>query len=78
MLVAMWLWKSANEGAAKQAIAYSQLFEWARAGKVASVDIAGDGVDATLKAPETLEGRPIRDLPQQPAPRRRGVLAAAS
>ena len=62
MLVAMWLWKSANEGAAKQAIAYSQLFDWARAGKVASVDIAGDAVDATLKAPETLEGRPIQSF----------------
>jgi cell division protease FtsH len=59
MLVAMWLWKSANEGAAKQSIAYSQLYEWARLGKVASVDIAGDTIDATLKAPEMLEGKSI-------------------
>jgi cell division protease FtsH len=59
MLVAMWLWKSANEGAAKQALPYSQLFDWARSGKVASVDIAGDTVDATLKSPETLDGKSI-------------------
>jgi cell division protease FtsH len=59
MIAAMWLWKSANEGAAKQAIAYSQLYEWARQGKVASVEIAGDTVDATLKAPETLDGKTV-------------------
>jgi len=59
MLVGMWLWKSANEGGSKQTIAYSQLFEWARAGKLAEVDIAGDTVDAKLKAPETVEGKAI-------------------
>jgi cell division protease FtsH len=60
MLVAMFLWKSANESGAKQSVAYSQLYEWARAGKVASVDIAGDTVDASLKAAETLDGRAVQ------------------
>jgi cell division protease FtsH len=59
MLGAMWIWKSANEGAAKQTIAYSQLYEWARQGKVSAVDIAGDAVDVTLKGPETIEGKSI-------------------
>jgi cell division protease FtsH len=60
MLAAMWLWKSANEGAQKQSIAYSQLFEWARQGKLTQVDIAGDAADATLKSPETIEGRQVK------------------
>jgi cell division protease FtsH len=62
MLVAMWLWKSANEGAAKQSLAYSQLYDWARAGKIASVEIAGETIDATLKSPETLDGRALQSF----------------
>jgi cell division protease FtsH len=60
MLAAMWLWKSANEGAQKQSVAYSQLFEWARQGKLTQVDIAGETADATLKAPETIDGRSVK------------------
>jgi cell division protease FtsH len=59
MLGAMWLWKSANEGASKQAIPYSQLYDWARDSKVASVEIAGDSADVTLKAQETVDGKTV-------------------
>src|SRR5690242_17195509 len=41
MLGAMWLWKTQIEGPAQPPIAYSQLFEWIREGKVESVVISG-------------------------------------
>jgi cell division protease FtsH len=59
MIAAMWFWKSVNEGAAKDTVAYSQLYDCARTGKLKSVDIAGDTVDVTLKAPEQLDGKTI-------------------
>jgi cell division protease FtsH len=62
MVGAMWLWKSANQGAAKQAVPYSQLFEWARDNKVASVDLAGDAADVTLKSEEKLDGKPLKSF----------------
>jgi cell division protease FtsH len=62
MLGVMWFWKSNSEEGAQPAIAYSQLYKWIEDGKVASVVLDGDFVDATLKNPETLDGRQIRDL----------------
>src|SRR4029078_4485909 len=62
MLGVMWFWKSNSEEAAQPAIAYSQLYKWIDEGKVASVVLDGDFVDATLKAPETLDGRQIKEL----------------
>jgi cell division protease FtsH len=60
MLAAMWLWKSTVEGRAQPPIAYSQLYDWIKAGKVQSIVIAGDSVDATLKSPEKLDGRTVK------------------
>src|SRR5689334_2447394 len=57
MLAAMWLWKSNMEGAAQPPVAYSQLVTWIEQGKVESVVLKGKVADATLKGPETLEGR---------------------
>jgi len=62
MLGVMWFWKSNSEESAQPAIAYSQLYKWIDEGKVASVVLDGDFVDATLKAPETLDGRQIKEL----------------
>jgi cell division protease FtsH len=68
MISAMWFWKSANEGQEKPRIAYSQLYDWIKEGKVESVVIAGDAVDAALKQPETIEGKAAKtvrtNLPQ--------------
>jgi len=68
MLGAMWFWKTAIEGKAQPPVAYSQLFDWIKAGKVQAVVIAGEVADVTLKAPETLDGRTVKtfhsDLPQ--------------
>jgi cell division protease FtsH len=62
MLGAMWFWKTTSEEAAQPAIPYSQLYKWIDEGKVASVMIDGEVVDATLKNPETIDGRQIKDL----------------
>jgi cell division protease FtsH len=72
MLAAMWFWKSTIEGSAQPPVAYSQLFTWLQQGNVESVVIAGDAVDATLKKPQTLDGREIKtfhsNLPSQSDP----------
>jgi len=62
MLVAMWFWKSRSEEASQPSIAYSQLYKWVEEGKVASVILDGEVVDASLKVPETLDQRSIKDL----------------
>jgi len=62
MLGMMWFWKSNNEDGAQPAVAYSQLYKWIEEGKVASVVLDGDYVDAMLKSPETLDGRRIQEL----------------
>jgi cell division protease FtsH len=59
MLGAMWFWKSRMEGAEHPPLAYSQLYTWAQQGKVEKVVFRGDAVDATLKKPESLDGRTI-------------------
>jgi cell division protease FtsH len=82
MMGAMWFWKTQIEGAAQPPVAYSQLLDWIHQGKVESVIIAGDAVDATLKKPEGLDGRTVQtfhtNLPQNdpmllPALREKGV-----
>src|SRR5580698_3892078 len=62
MLLGMWLWKSYSEGTAQPPVAYSQLYQWIEQGKVESVVLDGELVSATLKSPETLDGRQIKDL----------------
>jgi cell division protease FtsH len=68
MLGAMWFWKSATEGGEQSPVAYSQLFDWIKDGKVESVVLAGDAVDATLKKPESHAGKTVKtfhtNLPQ--------------
>jgi cell division protease FtsH len=60
MLTGMWFWKSSIERAEHPPLAYSQLYTWIEQGKVESVVLRGDSVDATLKKPEALDGRTIR------------------
>jgi cell division protease FtsH len=68
MLGAMWFWKSQSEEAGESSLAYSQLFAWAQQGKIESVVISGDAVDATLKKAESVDGKTVQtfhcDLPQ--------------
>jgi cell division protease FtsH len=68
MLMAMWFWKSYTEGASQPPIAYSQLYQWAEQGKVESVVLDGEAADATLKGPEPLDGRQIKNFQTNLAP----------
>ncbi|HTR78036.1 MAG TPA: ATP-dependent zinc metalloprotease FtsH [Gemmatimonadaceae bacterium] len=60
MLGAMWFWKSTTEGGEQATVVYSQLFDWIKEGKVESIVLAGDTVDATLKKPESLAGKSVK------------------
>src|SRR5579863_1373503 len=62
LLMGMWLWKSYAEGPAQPPVAYSQLYQWIEQGKVESVVLDGEVVAATLKNPEPLDGRQVKDL----------------
>jgi cell division protease FtsH len=68
MLVAMWFWKANNEGAAQPAVAYSQLYTWIEQGKVESVVLNGEVLDATLKRPETIDNRQTTTVRTNVAP----------
>jgi cell division protease FtsH len=63
LLVGLMYWRTSGTDAAPQPeIAYSQLYQWIDAGKVASIVLDGDIADASLKAPETVSGRQIKTL----------------
>jgi cell division protease FtsH len=68
MLLVTWYWKSTVEGQAQPPVAYSQLYEWIRGGKVDSVVIAGDAVEGMLAKPEQLGDKAVTtfrtNLPQ--------------
>ena len=60
MIAAMWFWKTTMEGSNQPPVAYSQLYDWVRAGKVESITLAGDVAEATLKEPEKVDGRDVK------------------
>ena len=68
ILLGMWFWKTYAEGQAQPPVAYSQLYQWVEQGKVESVVLDGEVVDATLKSPEPLDGRQVKDLQTNVAP----------
>jgi cell division protease FtsH len=74
MLAAMWLWKSSNERAENPPVAYSQLYTWIQQGKVQSVVFRGDAVDATLRNPESFEGRTVRTFRSNAPPNDSALL----
>jgi cell division protease FtsH len=82
MLGAMWIWKWTSEGQSLATVPYSKLYEWIEAGKLATLVLAGDTVEATLKAPESVDGRsvtafranvPVSDPALLPLLREKGV-----
>jgi cell division protease FtsH len=54
-----WLWRTFLNEAPPAPIAYSQFYALLTDGKVQSVVMSGEALDATLKAPETLAGRAL-------------------
>jgi cell division protease FtsH len=56
-------WRTSTESAqAEPDASYSQLIRWIDEGKVASIVLDGDVADASLKSPETLQGRSIKTV----------------
>jgi cell division protease FtsH len=69
MLFGMWFWKASNEGAGTQSrVAYSQLYQWIEQGKVESVVLNGESLDATLKSPEAIDGKQSKAVSTNAAP----------
>ena len=69
MLFGMWFWKASNEGAGTQSrVAYSQLYQWIEQGKVESVVLNGESLDATLKSPEAIDGKASKTVSTNAAP----------
>jgi cell division protease FtsH len=62
MLAGVWFWKGQIERSASPPVPYSQLYTWIQQQKVESVVLKGDVVDATLKEPQTLEGRSVKSF----------------
>jgi cell division protease FtsH len=68
MLLAMWLWKTATEGAGQSPVSYSQFFQLVEQDKVESVVLDGEVVDASLRSPQTLNGHSIKSFQTNLAP----------
>jgi cell division protease FtsH len=74
MFVGMWLWKSTAERAHEPTVPYSQLFQWAKDGKVEAIVFSGESVDGRLRTPESLSGRSVKDFHTDVAPNDSALL----
>jgi cell division protease FtsH len=63
-----WFWRTYLNEASPSPIGYSQFYAWLADGKVQSVVMDGEALDATLKIPETLDGRAVKTLRTTVAP----------
>ena len=68
MFAGSWLWRSYLADAPPARVAYSQFYAWLADGKVATVVMSGEALAATLKSPETVDGRALRDIDTTVAP----------
>src|SRR5687767_15724676 len=59
MFAGTWLWRTYASEAPPPPIAYSQFYAFVTDGKVQSVVLSGEAIDATLKSPETVAGRAL-------------------
>src|SRR5436190_1418117 len=62
MVAGTWLWRTFAGEAPPAPIAYSQFYALLTDGKVQSVVMSGEAIDATLKTPETVAGRTLTTL----------------
>ena len=68
MLAGTWLWRTYAAEAPPAPIAYSQFYALLTDGKVQSVVMSGEAIDATLKSPETVAGRAYQTVHTTAAP----------
>jgi cell division protease FtsH len=68
MFAAMWIWKTNAESTSETPIPYSTFYNWAKEGKIESVVLDGEGLNAKLKGPETVNGKSIKSFHSNLAP----------
>src|SRR4026209_3047117 len=68
VFVGTWVWRTFLNEAPPAPIAYSQCFALLTDGKVQSVAMSGEAVEATLKSPETVAGRAVQTVHTTAAP----------
>ena len=66
--VGTWAWRTFLNEAPPAPIAYSQFYALLTDGKVQSVVMSGEALDATLKSPETVAGRTVQTVHTTAAP----------
>jgi cell division protease FtsH len=74
VFVAMWFWKSNTEATSETPVPYSTFYAWAKAGKLESVTLDGEGLDGKLKGPETVNGKSIKSFHSNLAPNDTNLL----
>ena len=68
MLAGSWFWRTYLFETPPSPISYSQFFAWLGDGKVQSVVMNGESVDAALKSPEMADGRAVQKIRTTVAP----------
>src|SRR4029077_4811581 len=68
MAAGTWVWRAFLNEAPQVPIAYSQFFALLTDGKVQSVTMSGEALDATFKSPETVAGRAVPTVHTTAAP----------
>ena len=68
VFVGTWAWRTFLNEAPPAPIAYSQFYALLTEGKVQSVVMSGEALDATLKSPETVSGRALQKVHTTAAP----------
>jgi cell division protease FtsH len=68
MVAGTWVWRTFFNEAPPAPIAYSQFYALLTDGKVQSVAMSGEALDATLKSPETVAGRAVQTVHTTAAP----------
>src|SRR6185503_8512214 len=68
MLAGSWFWRTYLVETPPSPVSYSQFFAWLGDGKVQSVVMNGESVDAALKSPEMADGRAVQKIRTTVAP----------
>jgi len=74
VLVGTWTWRTFLNEAPPASVAYSQFYSLLTDGKVQSVVMRGEALDATLKSPETVAGRALQNVHTTLAPNDAALL----
>lgn len=68
LFVATWVLRGGSAGTSAMPVPYSTFYDWVKAGKVTSVVMDGEGLDGSLKSPESVNRREIQTFHASLAP----------